>query len=57
MNLLNLASDIQESLLFLPRVQRRKDSVTERDLHGIVAVTDWTTQRGMWDAFDQSTAV
>ena len=57
MNLLNLAPDIQEALLFLPRVERGKDPVTERDLRSIVAVTDWTTQRRMWHAFDQSTAV
>jgi len=40
LNLLNLAPDIQESLLFLPHVERGKDSVTERELRPITAVAD-----------------
>ena len=45
MNLLNLAPDIQEAILFLPRVERGRDSVTEHDLRAIVGVLDW---REMW---------
>ena len=41
MSLLNLAPDIQEALLFLPRVECGKDLVTERDLRGTVVVPDW----------------
>jgi hypothetical protein len=48
MNLLHLAPDIQESILFLPRVEAGRDPVTERDLHPITAVTDWRKQRRMW---------
>jgi hypothetical protein len=48
MNLLNLAPDIQEAILFLLRVERGKDPVTERDLRVIVAVFDWRKQRRMW---------
>lgn len=47
-NLLNLAPDIQESILFLPAVKCGKDSITERDLRPIVATADWRTQRRMW---------
>ena len=48
MNLLYLAPDIQEELLFLPLVTSGKDPVTERDLRPIVAVVDWGRQRRMW---------
>jgi hypothetical protein len=40
MNLLNLAPYIQDHLLHLPRVERGRDSVTERDLRPIAAVVD-----------------
>lgn len=48
MNLLNLAPDIQEVILFLPRVEGGRDPVTERDLRAIVARVNWEEQRGMW---------
>jgi hypothetical protein len=47
MNLANLAPDIQEDLLFLPRVTHGRDPVTERDLRAIAAVRDWGKQRRM----------
>ncbi len=47
MNLLNLAPDIQEELLFLPPVEQGKDPVTERDLRAVVAEMDWGRQRRM----------
>ncbi|MGE0759482.1 MAG: hypothetical protein AB7F89_21275 [Pirellulaceae bacterium] len=47
MNLLNLAPDIQEALLFLPRVEQGKDPVTERELRAVVAEVDWGRQRRM----------
>ena len=50
MNLLNLAPDIQEALLFLPRVDGGKDRVTERELRAIVHEVDWVRQREMWGA-------
>lgn len=49
MNLLHLAPDIQEELLFLPRVERGKDPVTERDLRPIVSEVGWGRQREMWE--------
>jgi hypothetical protein len=48
MNLLNLAPDIQEQLLFLPRVEGGRDPVVLRDLQPVVAVADWKKQRKMW---------
>ena len=48
MNLLHLAPDIQEALLFLPRVARGKDPIRERQLRPIAAVSDWQKQRRMW---------
>ena len=47
-NLTLLASDVQEAVLFLPRVQRGPDPITERDLRSIVAQPDWQKQRQMW---------
>ena len=47
-NLLSLAPDIQEALLFLPRVEEGKDTVTERQVRPIVAKLDWRNQRRMW---------
>ncbi len=49
MNLLNLAPDIQEEILYLPRVEHGRDPITERDLRQIVAVSDWKVQQRMWD--------
>ncbi len=47
-NLLYLASDIQEDVLFLPRVFKRKEPITERDIRPIVIIVDWAKQRRMW---------
>jgi len=48
MNLLHLAPDIQEELLFLPLIERGRDSILERHLRPIAAVPDWRKQRRMW---------
>ena len=48
MQLLHLAPDIQEELLFLPPIERGRDPVTEKHLHRIVAEPDWRKQRAMW---------
>ncbi len=48
MNLLHLAPDIQEEILFLPQVTEGRDPVTERELRGIVTLYDWTSQREAW---------
>jgi hypothetical protein len=56
MNLLHLAPDIQEALLNLPRVERGRDPVTERDLRPIAALVDWRKQRTEWRQFSTRTA-
>jgi hypothetical protein len=48
MNLLYLAPDIQEALLFLPRTQRGRDPIILRDLQPIAAKLSWREQRRLW---------
>jgi hypothetical protein len=48
MNLLCLAPDIQETLLFLPLTQRGRDSISLADLMPIAARIDWRKQRRLW---------
>lgn len=45
MDLLNLAPDIQERLLFLPDVRHGNDTITERQLRGIVTEAAWRRRR------------
>lgn len=47
-NLLHLAPDIQEAILFLPPVEHGRNPITERDVRSIVAVPDWRKQRRLW---------
>lgn len=54
MNLLLLAPDIQEELLFLPQIQRGKELVQEHKLRRIAAVPDWQKQRRLWEEHAQS---
>ena len=51
MNLLLLAPDIQEEILFLPRVTEGRDRITERHLRAISSIVDWGEQRRMWREF------
>ena len=48
MNLLYLAPDIQESLLFLSPVERGRDPLVLRDLLPIAAEPNWQRQRRRW---------
>ena len=50
MNLLHLAPDIQEALLFQPRVVDGNETITEKMLRPIAAEVDWGRQREMWRA-------
>jgi hypothetical protein len=50
MNMLFLAPDIQEEILFLPRVTRGRDSVTERHLREVLKALMWSEQRKRWIA-------
>jgi hypothetical protein len=47
-NLLYLAPDIQEALLFLPLTQRGRDPLILADLMPIAAAFDWRKQRRLW---------
>jgi hypothetical protein len=48
-----LAPDIQEELLFLPRIERGRDTLCLRKLLPIAAEPDWKKQRGMWKKLKQ----
>ena len=48
MNLLHLAPDIQEALLFLPPTLRGRDALILADLQPIAAAFDWRKQRRLW---------
>jgi hypothetical protein len=48
MNLLCLAPDLQEAVLFLPRTQRGRDRVILADLQPIASTPDWRQQRRLW---------
>ncbi|MBE3096589.1 MAG: hypothetical protein IMZ44_05605 [Planctomycetes bacterium] len=54
MNLLNLAPDIQEAILFLPRTPSGRDPVSERQVRPIAAQPDWCKQRKLWQALRQA---
>lgn len=47
-NMTLLAPDIQEELLFLPRITSGKATIHEKMLRPIAAEVDWERQREMW---------
>jgi hypothetical protein len=49
-NLLYLAPDIQEEILFLPPVTAGQPPVTERALRDVLKTVVWTEQRKRWAA-------
>jgi hypothetical protein len=48
MNLLHLAPDIQEEILFLPHAIGARDSIQEREIRPFATVPDWGKQRKLW---------
>ena len=44
----NLAPDIQEEILFLPRTTQGRDTIKEADIRPIAKTLDWNKQRQMW---------
>ena len=48
MNLLYLAPDLQEAVLFLPRTERGRDPIPLWRLQPIAATVDWKKQRILW---------
>ena len=53
MNLLNLAPDIQEEILFLPKTMTGCDPVSERNLRRLTAIVRWNRQRKAWRELHQ----
>jgi len=47
MNLLNLAPDIQESILFLPARTQGRETIAERNLRPLTRIVSWERQRRM----------
>jgi hypothetical protein len=54
MNLLHLAPDIQEAILFLPRTIKGDDPIHEKMLRPLTAETNWRKQREMWTKIIES---
>jgi hypothetical protein len=48
MNLLQLAPDIQEQILFLPPTLKGRDPLLLRQLQPIAQTLDWRRQRALW---------
>ena len=48
LNLIHLAPDLQEALLFLPPTIRGRDAIILADLMPIAAAFDWRKQRRLW---------
>ena len=56
MNLLLLAPDIQEQILFLPRIDQGRDPIQMAQLQRIALTWDWRRQRRLWQALRRSVA-
>jgi hypothetical protein len=54
MNLLHLAPDLQEAILFLPRTRRGRDPLHLAELQPIARTADWRRQRRLWRALQQA---
>ena len=54
MTLLNLAPDIQEQILFLPRTEHGRDKIIENDVRPIAQTFDWNKQRRLWSNLQRS---
>ena len=54
MNLLQLAPDIQEELLWLDSVSQGRDLIRARQLLSLVKTLDWSAQRKQWSNIRQS---
>jgi hypothetical protein len=50
MNLLFLAPDIQEEILFMPSITQGQPELTERDLRQVLKTLVWSEQRERWAA-------
>lgn len=52
---LNLAPDVQEEVLFLPRTTKGRDPIKEADIRPIAKTLDWNKQRQIWSRLGQIT--
>lgn len=50
----NLAPDIQEEILYLPRITQGRDTIKEVDIRPIAKTLDWNKQRHMWRELQKS---
>lgn len=50
MSLLNLAPDIQEAFLFLPKTVKGRDAINSREVIRLAAELDWERQRERWSS-------
>ena len=48
MNLLNLAPDIQEEILFLAERTQCRETIAERNLRPLARIVSWGRQRKLW---------
>jgi len=48
MNLLNLAPDIQEEILFLAERTQGRETIAERNLRPLTRIVTWDRQRKLW---------
>ena len=48
MNMLNLAPDIQEAILFLPPVENGREPIKEWHVRPVVKIPEWHRQREKW---------
>lgn len=56
MNLLHLAPEIQEQILFHPLITTGRDPVTERDLRRISGKARWQSQQSEWTKLKRQAA-
>lgn len=54
MNLLLLAPDIQEHILFLSAIRQGRDPIRLAPLQPIARIPDWSLQRPLWAALVQN---
>jgi len=53
MSLLNLAPEIQEEILFLPRPQKGHDPITTKKMLPVARILPWQSQRRAWEKLKQ----
>jgi hypothetical protein len=57
LNLLHLAPDIQEELLYLEGHPRGRGGILLADLQGLATIPDWRQQRRRWQALKSAREV